>query len=97
LGEEREHDLIAEVDEALVVVHLLNEDHAVAVRRVDGDVVRDRGEHLLLERPWARVERDAGAAEVEAPIRQDGLEELAARVEEDLDDLSTETCTQAGQ
>jgi hypothetical protein len=95
LGEDCKHDLIAEVDEGLVVVHLLDEDHAVAVRGVDGDVVRDCGEHLLLERPWARVEGNTRAAEGETPVGQDGLEELAARVEEDLDDLAAETCAQS--
>lgn len=88
LHEEGEHELVAEVDEVEAVVDggALDEDHAVAVGGVDGDVEGDGGEHLLLEGPGAGVEGVADLEDGDAPVWEDGMEEVAAGVEEDLDD-----------
>lgn len=98
LHEERQHELVAKVDKVEPVVdgRPLHQDHAVAVGRVDGDVEGDGGEHLLLERPRARVERVPRPEHGRAPVRQHGLEGLAAGEEQDLDDGVAEACGKGG-
>ena len=63
--------LVSKRNEFLSIKHrrLLNQNHSIAVRGVDRDVVRDSSEHLFLESPGARVERMADSPKCEAPVR----------------------------
>lgn len=80
LYEQRQHDLVAEIDEIKAVVdwRLLNEDHSITVGRVNGDVVSDGREHLLLESPRTWVQGVADTESCEAPVRQDELQNFCA-------------------
>lgn len=78
MGEQGEHDLVPKGDEVLVVVNLLNKNHAITVGGVYSYVVSYRGEHLLLERPGTWVQGDPTALIGEAPVWQYSFEEFTA-------------------
>jgi hypothetical protein len=91
LSEQGQHNLVSEGDEVLVVVNLLNKDHAITIGGVYGNVVGDCGEHLLLKCPRAWIEGYPITLVGEAPVWQYGLKEFTAWIKQDLDDLTTET------